>query len=84
MDVLHTCSKINQVNLYSADRELLRHVLGEKLAVFQERSEGRQQLEECLKALLVKDIKPLWPKGWMPSRYEMGGAALLDSSVEST
>ncbi|XP_051940182.1 ubinuclein-1 isoform X2 [Hippocampus zosterae] len=49
-------------------RELLRHVLREKLAVFQERSEGRQQLEECLKAILVKDIKPLWPKGWMPSR----------------
>ncbi|XP_049576774.1 ubinuclein-1 [Syngnathus scovelli] len=49
-------------------REVLHHVLREKLSVFQNKSDGRQQREEYLKTLLVKDVKPLWPKGWMQSR----------------
>ncbi|KAM9818399.1 ubinuclein-1 isoform 5-T5 [Syngnathus typhle] len=49
-------------------REVLHHVLREKLSVFQNQSDGREQREEYLKTLLVKDVKPLWPKGWMQSR----------------
>ncbi|XP_061534913.1 ubinuclein-1-like [Phycodurus eques] len=49
-------------------REVLCHLLREKLALFRSRKEGNQHLEDYLKALLVKDIKPLWPKGWMQSR----------------
>ncbi|XP_077381589.1 ubinuclein-1 isoform X2 [Festucalex cinctus] len=49
-------------------REVLRHVLRGKLSVFESTSEETQQLEEHLKAVLVNDIKPLWPKGWMQSR----------------
>lgn len=30
---------------------------------------GSQELEEHLKTLLDNEIKPLWPKGWMQSRY---------------
>ncbi|XP_077428119.1 ubinuclein-1 [Vanacampus margaritifer] len=49
-------------------REVLHNVLRGKLSVFQSTSEGTQQLEKYIKAILVKDIKPLWPKGWMQSR----------------
>ncbi|XP_037115562.1 ubinuclein-1-like [Syngnathus acus] len=49
-------------------REVLHHVLREKLSVFQNKSDWRQHREEYLKTLLVKDVKPLWPKGWMQSR----------------
>lgn len=28
-----------------------------------------QEMEEYLKNLLDNEVKPLWPKGWMQSRY---------------
>lgn len=29
-----------------------------------------QEVEEYFKTLLDNEVKPLWPKGWMPLRYE--------------
>ncbi|XP_061686851.1 ubinuclein-1 isoform X2 [Syngnathoides biaculeatus] len=49
-------------------RELLGHFLREKLAVYESRRDGNQHLDDYLKALLVNDVKTLWPKGWMQSR----------------
>ncbi|XP_057700006.1 ubinuclein-1 isoform X2 [Corythoichthys intestinalis] len=55
-------------------REALHHVLREKISVFQSRNKDNQHLDNYLKILLIKDFKPLWPKGWMQTRV------LLDES----
>ncbi|XP_077574657.1 ubinuclein-1 isoform X2 [Stigmatopora nigra] len=49
-------------------REALCHVLRQKMSLFQGRRKENQQFDDYLKALLVKDFKPLWPKGWMQTR----------------
>lgn len=36
---------------------------------FKKEGKGAQEIEENLKILLDNEIKPLWPKGWMQSRY---------------
>ncbi len=32
-------------------------------------SNGKEEREDFLKTLLDNEVKPLWPKGWMQSRY---------------
>ncbi|XP_041838361.1 ubinuclein-1 [Melanotaenia boesemani] len=44
-------------------RECLGHVLRVKI----DKCKEGQELEDCIK-ILLDDIKPLWPKGWMQSR----------------
>ncbi|XP_003972424.2 ubinuclein-1 [Takifugu rubripes] len=50
-------------------RECLSQVLKAKLEKNKEK--GSQELEEVLKTLLDKEVKPLWPRGWMQSRVLM-------------
>lgn len=33
------------------------------------KTEKREEQEEYLKTFLDHEVKPLWPKGWMQSRY---------------
>lgn len=44
-----------------------------------QKERGGQELEEYLKTVLDNEVKPLWPKGWMQSRYVM----LLQIHAES-
>lgn len=62
------CSHSNADILLS--RECLFHVLKEKMELF--KSEKREVLdqEEYLKTFLDHEVKPIWPKGWMQSRYK--------------
>lgn len=43
-------------------------MLKEKMERYQ-KERGCQELEEYLKTVLDNEVKPLWPKGWMQSRY---------------
>lgn len=36
---------------------------------YKKERKGSQEMEEYLKMLLDNEVKPLWPKGWMQSRY---------------
>lgn len=36
---------------------------------YEKERSGSQEVEEYLKTLLDSEVKPLWPKGWMQSRY---------------
>lgn len=36
---------------------------------FTKEGKESQEVEEYLKTLLENEVKPLWPKGWMQSRY---------------
>ncbi|XP_037363544.1 ubinuclein-1 isoform X2 [Talpa occidentalis] len=50
-------------------RELLCQVVKMKLESFDlERSNKAQPWEDCVKAFLDAEVKPLWPKGWMQAR----------------
>lgn len=44
-------------------------MLKKKLEKHKHKRRGSQELEEQLKTLLDNEVKPLWPKGWMQSRY---------------
>lgn len=45
------------------------HVLRVKMERYKKERTGSQEMEEYLKTLLDTEVKPLWPKGWMQSRY---------------
>lgn len=50
-------------------RELLCHVVKMKLESLElERGTKAQSWEDCVKAFLDAEVKPLWPKGWMQAR----------------
>lgn len=50
-------------------RELLFEIVNLKMIIYDLESPACSSLEEYLKAFLEADVKPLWPKGWMQSRY---------------
>lgn len=50
-------------------RELLFEVVNLKMMIYDSESPTCSSLEEYLKTFLEADVKPLWPKGWMQSRY---------------
>lgn len=54
---------------YFLYRESLCHVLRVKMERYKKERKGSQEVEEYLKTLLDNEVKPLWPKGWMQSRY---------------
>lgn len=50
-------------------RELLCQVVKIKLESRDlERNSKAQAWEDCVKAFLDAEVKPLWPKGWMQAR----------------
>ncbi|KAM4595768.1 ubinuclein-1-like [Fundulus diaphanus] len=49
-------------------RDCLDLFLKEQLEKCQNEGKERQELEEYLKTVLDNEVKPLWPKGWMPLR----------------
>jgi len=50
-------------------RKCLGHVLREKMNKCKNEGKEGPEIEEFLKTLLDNEVKPLWPKGWMQSRY---------------
>lgn len=50
-------------------RDCLDQLLREKIAKCQKEGKDGHELEEYLKTMLDNEVKPLWPKGWMQSRY---------------
>uniref|UniRef100_A0A8C4IE51 Ubinuclein 1 n=1 Tax=Dicentrarchus labrax TaxID=13489 RepID=A0A8C4IE51_DICLA len=50
-------------------RGCLCHVLRVKMEKYKKERKGSEAMEEYLKTLLDNEVKPLWPKGWMQSRY---------------
>ena len=57
-------------NVFFSCREGLCHVLKPKMDRYEKEKNGNQEVEEFLKTLLDNEVKPLWPKGWMQTRYE--------------
>lgn len=51
-------------------RECLCRVLKEKMELFKSEKREILEQEEYLKTFLDNEVKPLWPKGWMQSRYK--------------
>ncbi|KAK3100720.1 hypothetical protein FSP39_024244 [Pinctada imbricata] len=49
-------------------RSLLCQIVGIKMKSFDVVKKGNQTAEEFLKLFLDRDIRPLWPKGWMQTR----------------
>lgn len=59
-----------QAKYFLIYRECLCHVLKEKTERYKTEKKEDLELEEYLKTLLENEVKPLWPKGWMQSRYD--------------
>lgn len=36
---------------------------------YKKEGKGSQEMEDYLKTMLDNEVKPIWPKGWMQSRY---------------
>lgn len=36
---------------------------------YKREGKGSQEMEDYLKTMLDNEVKPIWPKGWMQSRY---------------
>lgn len=49
-------------------RELLCQVVKMKLESHELDRTKAQAWEDCVKAFLDAEVKPLWPKGWMQAR----------------
>lgn len=48
---------------------LLCSLVRVKLGCYELEGKNSQSLEEYLKAFMETEVKPLWPKGWMQTRY---------------
>lgn len=68
----HSSAHVSQLQAkyFFIYRECLCHVLKEKTERYKTEKKEDLELEEYLKTLLENEVKPLWPKGWMQSRYD--------------
>lgn len=50
-------------------RSLLCNLVRVKLGCYELESKNSQSVEDYLKAFMETEVKPLWPKGWMQTRF---------------
>lgn len=76
--MLLTYPHISPNQFFFLSRELLCEIVSLKMTIYDFELPACSSLEEYLKTFLEAEVKPLWPKGWMQSRYTYKQYAILN------